>query len=265
MFFFLSKILWTLVAPVSLLVILLVGGVALMMTRFARAGRALVYASAVGFIVLGSLPVGINMVRVLEDRFPTPPADIPAPAGIIVLGGAVNENVTRYRGPVELTSGGDRMTEATILARRFPEAKLVFTGGSAALLGSPHREAHAAEKLFLGLGLPREQLVFESESRNTYENVIFTRELVKPQKGQTWLLVTSAMHMPRAVGIFRKAGLDITPYPVDFKTTGRWSERVRPTTDILSGLYLVDRALREYIGLAAYWWTGKQDVLFPAP
>lgn len=265
MFFFLSKILWTLVAPASLLVLLLFAGAALMLTRFARAGRGLVYLSAVGFVLVGILPTGTIMLRVLEDRFPTPPADLPAPAGIIVLGGGVNEVVTRFRGPIELSGSGDRMTEGAMLARRFPQSKLIFSGGSAALFGSPYREAHVAEKLFLGLGLPREQMLFEQESRNTFENAIFTREFVKPQKGQTWLLVTSASHMPRAMGIFRKAGFDVTAYPVDFDTTGHRSELVRPSTEILRGLRRTDRALREYIGLFAYWWTQKTDALLPAP
>ena len=265
MFFFLSKVLWMLVAPANLLLVLLFVGVALMLTRFARAGRGFVYASAIGFLLLSVLPTGVIMMRILEDRFPTPPADLPAPAGIIVLGGGVNELVTRFRGPVELSGSGDRMTEGVILARRFPEAKLIFTGGSAALLGSPHREAHAAEKLFIGLGVPRERMLFENESRNTFENAVFTREFVKPQKGQTWLLVTSASHMPRAMGIFRKAGFDVTAYPVDFDTTGQRAEITRLPTNFLRGLYRTERALREYIGLVAYWWTGKSDALFPAP
>lgn len=265
MFFFLSKILWALVAPVNVLLLLLLAGAALLFTRFARAGRALVIVSALGFVVFGVLPTGAIMLRALEDRFPRPPADMAPPAGIVVLGGGVNELVTHRRGSIELTGSGDRLTEAAILARRFPQAKLVFTGGSAALLGSPHREAHVARQLFLGIGLPQEQLVFEENSRNTYENAVLTRELVKPAPGERWLLVTSASHMPRSVGIFRKAGFEVTPYPVDYETLGVRRELLAPTTDVLSGLRRTDRALREYIGLVAYRLAGKTDALFPAP
>ena len=265
MFFYLSKILWLVIAPANLLLLLLLLGAALLFTRFMRAGRRLVLASALGFLVLGILPVGTVMMRVLEDRFPQPPANTSAPAGIIVLGGAVNQQVTRLRGPIELTEGGDRMTEGVMLARRFPDAKLVFTGGSAALLGSPYREAHAAEKLFLGLGIPQERLVLESESRNTYENAIFTREILKPKPGDVWLLVTSASHMPRSVGIFRKAGFNVTPYPVDYSTLGVASEYRTVFRNALHGLQRTEAAVREYIGLAAYWWTGKIDDLFPGP
>lgn len=265
MFFFLSKTLWWLLAPVNLLLLLLVAGMALLFTRFARTGKTLVALAALGFIVFGVLPTGAIMMRQLEDRFPRPPAITQAPAGIIVLGGGVNQVVTAMRGPLELTAAGDRMTEAAMLARRFPQAKLVFTGGSASLLGSPLREAHVARRLFLGLGLPPEQLLFEQESRNTHENAILTRDLVKPQPGQTWLLVTSAAHMPRSVALFRKAGFQVTPYPVDYRTSGSPRDYRLVSSDILGGLTLTDTAIREYLGLAAYWLAGKTDTLFPGP
>ena len=265
MFFYLSKILWLVVAPANFLLLLLLIGAALLFTRFTRAGRGFVLASALGFVVLGVLPVGTVMMRVLEDRFPQPPANMSAPTGIIVLGGAVNQQVTRFRGLIELTDGADRMTEGVMLARRFPDAKLVFTGGSAALLGSPHREAQVAEQLFLRLGIAQERLVLESESRNTFENAMFTRELLKPKPGEVWLLVTSAFHMPRSVGIFRKAGFNVTPCPVDYSTLGVASEYRTLFRHVMDGLRRPETALREYIGLAAYWWTGKIDDLFPGP
>lgn len=265
MFFILSKLLWALVAPINLLALILFAGTGLMFTRFAKSGRRLVVIAAAGFFVIGVLPVGAIMMRVLEDRFPQPPADMPAPAGIIVLGGGVNEQVTRFRGPVELSGSGDRMTEAAMLARRFPEAKLVFTGGSAAVFGSPYREAHVARQLFLGLGLPPEQLIFEQESRNTFENAVFTRELVKPKAGERWLLVTSASHMPRSVGIFRKAGMEVTPFPVDYTTLGAPADFSIFPPHVGAGLGHTARALREYIGLVAYWLAGKTDALFPGP
>lgn len=265
MFFILSKVLWAVVAPFNFLALLVVAGAVLLFTRFAKAGRRMVALAAVGFIVLGASPLGVIMLRVLEDRFQRPPADMPAPVGIVVLGGGVNEMVTRLRGPVELSGAGDRMTEAAMLARRYPQAKLVFTGGSAALTGSPYREAFVARQLFLGLGLPAEQLVFESESRNTHENAIFTRDLVKPKAGERWLLVTSASHMPRSVGIFRQAGFEVTPYPVDYATSGSRGELFRFSPDLGEGVNNVERALREYIGLVAYRLTGRSDALFPGP
>ena len=105
---------------------------------------------------------------------------------------------------------------------------------------------------------------FENRSRNTYENAIMTRALVRPKPGESWLLVTSAAHMPRSIGIFRHIGWDMTAYPVDYRTFGN-SRDDKPTTEALDSLRRLDVALHEWVGLAAYWAAGKTDTFFPAP
>ena len=112
------------------------------------------------------------------------------------------------------------MTAGVELARRYPSALLVFTGGPGGLLGEGPAEAIGARKLWLSLGVPEERMMFEAKSRNTWENALFTRVLVKPKPGETWLLVTSAWHMPRSIGIFRHLGFDVIPYPVAYRTFG---------------------------------------------
>ena len=166
---------------------------------------------------------------------------------------------------VETNEAGDRMIAAVALARKHPEARVVFTGGSAAVFGSALREADVAQRLFVELGLAPERLTLERESRNTAENARFTRDLVQPIPGERWLLVTSASHMPRAMGLFRKAGFDVTPYPVDYQTTGLRGDYRGVYLDVSEKLSMTSRALREYAGLAAYWLTGRIDELLPAP
>jgi uncharacterized SAM-binding protein YcdF (DUF218 family) len=119
-------------------------------------------------------------------------------------------------------------------------------------------------ELWLSLGVPAEQMVFEEKSRNTWENAVFTRDLVKPKPGETWLLVTSAWHMPRSVGIFRHVGFPVVPYPVAYRTFGDGRE-FRGYVSILDRLALLDLGVREWIGLLAYRLAGKTDALFPAP
>jgi uncharacterized SAM-binding protein YcdF (DUF218 family) len=222
-------------------------------------------AGAILALAIGSLtPVGAVLLRPLEDRFPQPPADMPAPAGIIVLGGAVDTTKSEARGQVWLDADAARMTAGVELARRYPNARLVYSGGSA---GFPHEgpaEAISARELWLSLGVPPEQMIFEAKSRNTWENAVYTRDLVKPKPGETWLLVTSAWHMPRSVGIFRRVGFPVVPYPVAYRTFGDgWDFPISaPTIDKLS---MLDLGAREWIGLTAYWLTGKTDSLFPAP
>lgn len=265
MFFLLSKIAWTILAPGNLLALALAVGAVGLFTRFARAARLLVVAASATLLVIGATPLATAMLRPLEDRFPRPAADMAAPTGVIVLGGGVRELTTRARGVVETNEAGDRMIAAMALAQTYPQARVVFTGGSAALFGSALREADVARRLFLELGLAPDRLALERESRNTAENARFTRDLVQPNPGERWLLVTSASHMPRAVGLFRKAGFDVTPYPVDYQTTGLRGEYRSVYPDVTEKLSMASRALREYVGLAAYRLTGKIDDWFPAP
>ena len=126
-------------------------------------------------------------------------------------------------------------------------------------------ESDIARKLFLSLGLEESRLLFEDKSRNTYENAEFTKALVQPKSGETWLLVTSAYHMPRSVGIFRKVDFPVVPFPVDFTSMGDKRDFLRPSAEARLGLKHTDRAVREWIGLAAYYLTGKTSALLPAP
>lgn len=264
MFFTASKIFWAIAEPASFLVLLGMSGVLLGFTRFKRLARVLSAASILGFGVGLLTPAGVILLRPLEDRFPRPPADIPPPTGIIVLGGALDQVRSEARGQVTLTSDGSRLTAGVDLARRFPEAKLVFSGGSGSLLSEAPPEAAAARALWLALGVPPERISIEVKSRNTWENAVFTRDLLQPRPGETWLLVTSAWHMPRSVGIFRRAGFTVVPYPVAYRTLGDvrdWQWNASP----LERLFMLDFGVREWIGLLAYRLTDKTDALFPAP
>jgi hypothetical protein len=88
--------------------------------------------------------------------------------------------------------------------------------------------------------------------------------LVKPKKGETWLLMTSAWHMPRSAGIFRRIGFDVVPYPVAYRTFG--DERdLRLAPPMIERVIMLDYSVHEWIGLLTYWLAGKTDAPFPAP
>jgi uncharacterized SAM-binding protein YcdF (DUF218 family) len=264
MFFFVSKIFWYLVEPINFLLIVALLGVALGFGRFARLGRFLTAAAVILLAIAAFSPLGGLALRPLEDRFPIPGADLSAPTGIIVLGGALDEEITLARKSPALLAAASRLTGGFVLARRYPQARLVFTGGTASLRDPSLSEADGARDFWLSLGLPSERMTFETKSKNTWENAIFTRDLVQPKPNETWLLVTSAWHMPRSMGIFRRAGFNVTAYPVDFRTFG--DERdYRFTYVALDELTDLDLALHEWIGLVAYHITGKTDAWFPAP
>ncbi len=264
MFFYASKIFWLIFAPSNLVAILLVVGAVAMLLGYIRAARRLLIPAAIIYAVCGVLPLGLLLSRPLDDRFPIPDLGNVKPTGIIVLGGGVDEVLSAARGTAELSDSGTRMTGAVALALRFPEAKVVFTGGSASMRDSQTTESETARRLFLSLGLLESRLVFEDKSRNTAENAAYTKVLVDPKPGDTWILVTSAFHMPRSVGIFRKAGFPVIPYPTDYTSFGN-ARDFRPSIYAWKGMQESDRALREWVGLLAYYLTGKTDALFPGP
>ena len=264
MFFYLSKILWFFAAPSNLLTVLALMGALLCGTRFARAGRRLALVAGALLLFIGIAPVGNLLFFVLENRFPTQPQTGLDPYGIVVLGGAIDEIVGKSRGQVSMDEAAERMSEAAVLARLYPNARLVFSGGSNAFFERGVTEADEAQKYFVQAGIAPERIELESKSRNTFENAVFTRELVKPEPGQRWLLVTSAFHMPRSIGIFRKAGFPVIAYPVDYRTEATLAE-ARPMREVAIGLHRFDAALREWIGLVAYRLSGKTDTLLPGP
>jgi uncharacterized SAM-binding protein YcdF (DUF218 family) len=264
MFFVASKVFWFIAEPVSLAIIVGVLGILLGFSRFARAGRALM-AGAIIALAAGLLtPLGALLLRPLEERFPPPPADIPAPAGIIVLGGAMDTERSEARGQIYLTADAARLITGIELVRRYPSARLIFTGGSAGLLLEGQAEAIGARKFWRSLGVPEERMAFEEKSRNTWENALFTRDLTKPKPGETWLLVTSAWHMPRSVGIFRRIGFNVIPYPVAYRTFGDARDFLL-SPSMIDRVAMLDLSVREWAGLLAYRLAGKTDALFPAP
>ncbi|ABQ36640.1 MULTISPECIES: YdcF family protein [Bradyrhizobium] len=261
MFFVLSKTLGLLALPTNFMIVLGLLGVVLMLTRFAVFGRRLVVAAMLLLAVLGLTPLGSLMLSPLESRFPKWDPAKGAPDGIIVLGGPVDPDLSIMYGMPVTVAGADRLIQAAALARRYPNARIVFTGGSANLISTDAREADVAADILLSLGVAKERLTLERESRNTYENAVFSKAMVAPKPGERWLLVTSAFHMPRSVGLFRKAGFPVEPYPVDWRVG-----RVLDVDGVsLLGLRRADIAVREWVGLVAYRLRGRIDDLFPAP
>jgi uncharacterized SAM-binding protein YcdF (DUF218 family) len=159
--------------------------------------------------------------------------------------------------------GIDRVIKAVQLAHRYPQARIIYSGGSANLVGSDAREADYAFQTFNSLGIPPDRVTIERNSRNTVENAVYSKVLADPKPGERWLLVTSAYHMPRSIGIFRKVGFPVIPVPVGWRTVGL-GDRFRFST-FFFGIAQLNLAAHEWIGLLAYWIAGKTTKLFPGP
>jgi len=265
MLYVVSKVFWFCVQPSGLLLILLLSGVVLLRTRYQRTGQRLVLASAALLLIGGLLPLSTWLILPLEDRFARTDISGRPIDGIVVLGGVEDARVATGRHTHALNEAAERLTEAAALARRFPEARIVFTSGATEIISAPTIGADAAGIVLRDLGLGAGgRLLLERKSRNTWENAVYTKQLVDPKPGERWLLVTSAWHMPRSMGVFRKAGFPVEPWPVDYRTAGpgdAWRLFNAPS----EGLRRFEAALHEWIGLFAYWLLGRTDALFPAP
>ena len=263
MSFVLSKLGWALATPSNFLIVT----TALLVLLAAITGRSflvrLACLPALLLLLCAALPLGNWLARPLEDRFPLPE---PMPGridGIVVLGGAQDSNIEAARGRLAVDGHAERLMEGVGLARTHPKARLIFAGGSGALWPGEANERGVNERYVEMTGLDPARVAYEDRSRNTWENAVNAKALARPAPGEVWLLVTSALHMPRSVGIFRRVGFAIVPYPVDYTTGpgiawgGLWMASRR-----LSDL---DAAAREWLGLLAYRLMGRTPVLFPGP
>ena len=262
MFFYFSKIFWFFAQPLNLAIFLLLVGLASTLFGWRRLSFAGFGAAGLILVLSAWTSLGALMLAPLEDRFRRPQALPESIDGIVVLGGGFEGAINLARGGYELNGGGDRLVEAAVLARRFPGAKVLVSGGTGTLLLDGVGDAATAPRLLTALGVAPERLLLEQRSRDTYENAIFSRDLARPAPGEAWLLVTSAFHMPRAVALFRKAGFPVIPWPVDYRTSGR--EGIGLFRDNpADSLQNATTALREWLGLFAYWAAGRTDRLLP--
>jgi uncharacterized SAM-binding protein YcdF (DUF218 family) len=258
-FFPVSKILGFFTLPSNLMMLIGLIGATLLFTRRHQLGKGMMAASLLAFAAAGWSPLGNWLIAPLENRFPAWQG-AGAPDGIIVLGGAISPELSKARGSLALNEAAERLTAAADLARRYPAAGIVFSGGSGKL-GGGVAEAELVLPLFESFGIARERVTLEGRSRNTAENARFTKQLAQPRPGERWLLLTSAYHMPRAIGVFRRQGFAVEAYPVDWRTKA--GDMASPFGTLSAGLARTDTAVHEWLGLLAYRLTGETAQLLP--
>jgi uncharacterized SAM-binding protein YcdF (DUF218 family) len=239
-----SREIWPIGEPSRILPLAIVATALWSIVASGRA-RILLAMVAAALLFIAVAPVGYWLLIPLEARFPARNSTLPpTPYGIIALGG----------------DSGHRLAALAQLSRLFPEAVLVYIGRGdrAAALNELRQEQ-----------LDPAHVILETRSRTTLENAAASAKLVKPSPDELWLLITSAAHMPRAIGCFRGAGFRVAAYPVDFVTRdgpgppGFGGRGPAPLGE--QRLVQLDDAVKEWIGLAAYRVAGGTSALFPAP
>lgn len=260
MFFVLSKTIAIVLLPSNLLLLLALAGLLLTLTRFRRAGFRLTAGALIVLAAASFLPVGNVLIHSLEQRFPPWDASRGAPDGIVVLGGDIDVALSGERGTPSI-SDANRILALARLAHEFPQARIVYSGGNPALIPDGYTEAEFLAPLLDQLGVPFHRVTLETRARNTAENAAFSKQLAQPKPGERWLLVTSAYHMPRAVGCFRHAGFSVEAYPVGW-STGR-TVSLMPSLGVSGRLTRLDVGLHEWMGLIAYRVSGRTGELLP--
>jgi uncharacterized SAM-binding protein YcdF (DUF218 family) len=258
MYFTLSKIFWLIFMPSNLIILTLALGGWLMLMRRRIIGSIVFLVGFVGLVIgaVSSLPD--RALETLETRFPRCDDQMARVDGVIVLGGATNLIPSVVWDRFTVNEAGSRLIMMADLARRYPDAKIVFTGGYGSMFGKPISEADVIAKNISLFGLDPSRIIFETKSRNTIENALLTRDLVEPKPEEKWLLVTSGSHMPRAYGMFRKAGFPVEACVSDYASKPGYEDDDL-NFDIADRLRLLNRVSREYIGLIAarlYDYTG---------
>lgn len=263
--FYVTAIAAHLLRPSTIILLLLLVGLYLLAFRRSSIwGRRLCLTASALMLVFGFSPVANLLFAPLENRFVQPKIETVASdvRGIIVLGGFETGWVDDGRPGLALNEAAERLTETVRLAKRFPAAKVVFTGGVSELSPQHDGGAHRVSLFFRDVGIAQERIVIEPAARNTFENAAHLKAVLSPQDSDSWILVTSAYHMPRSVGTFRKAEFNVIPFPVDFRTHGQ-RDIARMFRSFPEGLRRLDVATKEWIGLIGYWVLGRTPVLFP--
>ena len=261
-FFSLSKIFWFLAAPDHLMVFMLLFALFSLWIGWRRLGGSLLAINLLLWLALIFMPLGDVLLRPLESRFPQPDLTSLNIEGVIVLGGGELAEESRVWQQPQFNAAAERVMVIPVLARQLPDAKLIFTGGSGSLLRQEFKGADVIASYVEQLGL-EDRVLFESNSRNTYENGEFSAKLLGGVPKGKWLLVTSAFHMPRSVGIFRNQGWNVTAYPVDYYSVT--ANGLRNDPKLWQNLRDLHTGMREWIGLVVYYYTGKTSELLPGP
>ncbi len=245
LFFVVSKVFWGLLAPSRVVLWLVVVTAGLLLAGRERGGRWCGVAAAASLLIVGVLPLGKWLARPLENRYPRPPW--PAHVdGVLTLGGGLGTRTLLSRGAPAAVLSETRLVSANEIARRYPDARIVFAGGFGRF-----SDARAAQYIFAQMGLAGPRLIFESRSHDTLENLLFARRLVHPRQGEVWLLATSAIHMPRAMQTAQRVGWPMLPWPTDYLTAAQ-APRQLGSLDVSANMALTDAAAHEWLGLLTY-------------
>ncbi|TGK85564.1 YdcF family protein [Leptospira bourretii] len=248
-FFTLSKLATVLLYPLPFFFLLAL--FALLKTKSGH-GKFRLFQIILFLYLTSNVYVANYLLQTLEKDYPPVKiSDLPKSDVAIVLGGMF-QTISAHPGRPELTDSADRLTDAVRIYKAGKVKKILFTGGSGLLFADTYREADLAKEIFIDLGVPEKDLIWENQSRNTYENAVETKKLLQEKKLDSAVLITSAFHMKRAAGCFEKQEIPFVPYPTDYRSTNLNSGAFELYIPSASFLDQTSLAIKEWVGYFVY-------------
>lgn len=262
MLFYISKLIWYFLNPLNLIFIFCILAFVFYLLKFKILSKIFIFFSLIFFVITAILPTGLYLLVKLESKHPVVHSLPNQIDGILILGGPSNPILTKHYNQVTFNSHGERLTESIKLIKNYKSAKIIFSGGSGSDKPDKLTHAYVAEKFFTEMGIEKNRIIYESKSKNTYENILYSKEIAKPKKTERWLLITSAFHMPRAINIANKQSWNFLPYPVDFQTRADVIKFNLSFVNLLSYLSTFNLSSHEWVGLISYYLLGRTDRIF---
>ena len=260
MFFYLSKILWFVINPFNFMLFLIFGGLLSHLLQKNLLSKLFYFIFFIFFIISSVVPTGRFMLHSLEKNFHNQHSLPNEVEGVLILSGSIDGILSKEYNTIHLNENAERLFESIALINMYPKAKIIFSGGPAYIFNKKIIQVDLAEEFFSKLGIDTHKINFESRSRNTYDNIFFSKIIANPKPKEKWLVVTSAFHMKRTLNIANKLKWNLIPYAVDFKQTKKFSWK--PSINFLGNIRTFHFASHEWLGLVFYYLTGKSSKIF---
>ena len=266
-FFSLSRLYWLYFNPINILIYFLLIGFIFNFFNKKKIFKIINLITFILFILIVVLPNGTYMLWKLENSYSIPKVFPKGIDGILILGGGTDRRLTYQYGQITLNGNVERLTESIDLIRRFPNAKIIYSGGTPTLskIKPKLTGIDVAKMFYTRMGVDINRIIFEDKSKNTYENLVLSKKFIDNKNDEKWLLVTSAFHMKRAMSVAEKLKLNFIPYPVDFTLNKnyRWTRKyIKGTTSFLANMNDFQLAAHEYFGLIAYYLTKRASKIY---
>ncbi len=260
MTFFLSKFLWQVFNPFNSILFLLILSAVFNFFKFFKVSKIILNFTFLLFFITGVLPTGSYLLYMLEKNYHNKmnlPEDVD---GILILSGATNPFLSKEYDQISLNGSVERLTESVQLIKKYPKAKVFFAGGSRFLQYPDLNHSAVAKKFFNSLDINVKNIYFENKSRNTYENIVFAKKKINPDKNEKWVLVTSAFHLKRAINVAEKLGWRFIPYPTDYKLPKKFIWKL--SFDFSGNLGSFHQSSHEWVGIISYYIMGRSSKIF---